>query len=165
MARRLRFGHQLSGRTEGDPVAAAVRAEELGFDVVLTADHVGNGLAPMPTLAAIATAEPERDGKTFKLPFEVKIPPALTLLPSAEGLSGGYTVYVAVGTPQGAISTVFRQPQPVRIAAAAEKSFRKEPLMFGATLNVRPGENIISIGVVDQVSGELAFTRTTVVAK
>jgi probable F420-dependent oxidoreductase len=54
--RPLRIGHQLSGRTDGDPVAAAVRAEELGFDVVLAADHVGPGRSPMPTLGAIATA-------------------------------------------------------------------------------------------------------------
>lgn len=56
MSRRLRLGHQLSARIEGDPVAAAVRAEELGFDIVLAADHVGPGWAPMPTLSAIASA-------------------------------------------------------------------------------------------------------------
>lgn len=36
-------------------MAAAVRAEELGFDIVLAADHVGPGWAPMPTLSAIAS--------------------------------------------------------------------------------------------------------------
>ncbi len=55
MTRQLRIGHQLSARIEGDPVAAAVRAEELGFDIVLAADHVGLGWSPMPTLAAIAS--------------------------------------------------------------------------------------------------------------
>ncbi len=55
MTRRLRIGHQLSARIEGDPVAAAVRAEELGFDIVLAADHVGLGWSPMPTLAAVAS--------------------------------------------------------------------------------------------------------------
>ena len=54
MHRRLRLGHQLSARIEGDPVAAAMRAEELGFDIVLAADHVGPGWAPLPTLSAIA---------------------------------------------------------------------------------------------------------------
>lgn len=56
MTRPLRIGHQLSGQTEGDAVAAARRAEELGFDIVLASDHVGQGLSPMPTLAAIASA-------------------------------------------------------------------------------------------------------------
>ncbi len=54
MTRPVRIGHQLSAPRDGDPVAAAVRAEELGFDVVLAADHVGPERAPMPTLAAIA---------------------------------------------------------------------------------------------------------------
>jgi len=52
--RTLRVGHQLSARLEGDPVAAAVRAEQLGFDIVLAADHVGPGWSPMPTLSAIS---------------------------------------------------------------------------------------------------------------
>jgi len=56
VTRPFRIGHQLSGQTEGDTVAAAIRAEELGFDIVLAADHVGQGLSPMPTLAAIASA-------------------------------------------------------------------------------------------------------------
>ena len=56
MTRPLRLGHQLSGRVEGSRVDAARRAEEFGFDIVLTADHVGSGLSPLPTLAAIAGA-------------------------------------------------------------------------------------------------------------
>ena len=54
MSRRLRLGHQLAASTGSDPVAAALRAEQLGFDVVLAADHVGPGWAPMPMLAAVA---------------------------------------------------------------------------------------------------------------
>jgi probable F420-dependent oxidoreductase len=56
MTRPLRIGHQLSARMDGDPIAAAVRAEALGFDIVLAADHVGPGWAPMPMLSAIASA-------------------------------------------------------------------------------------------------------------
>jgi len=56
MIRALRLGHQLAARIEDDPVAAAVRAEALGFDIVLAADHVGPGWAPMPTLSALAAA-------------------------------------------------------------------------------------------------------------
>ena len=55
MTRPLRIGHQLSARIEGDPVAGALRAEVMGFDIVLVADHVGPGWAPMSTLAAIAS--------------------------------------------------------------------------------------------------------------
>ncbi len=56
MTRPLRIGHQLSGRGDESPIDVARRAEELGFDIVLAADHVGPETAPMPMLAAIAAA-------------------------------------------------------------------------------------------------------------
>jgi len=56
MTPRFRFGLQLGGDQLADPVPAAQRAEALGFDVVSVSDHVGPGRAPLPTLAAIATA-------------------------------------------------------------------------------------------------------------
>ncbi|MGB7880609.1 MAG: LLM class flavin-dependent oxidoreductase, partial [Ilumatobacteraceae bacterium] len=56
MTRPLRIGHQLSGRVDESPIDVARRAEELGFDIVLAADHVGMETAPMPVLAAIAAA-------------------------------------------------------------------------------------------------------------
>ncbi len=56
MTRPLRIGHQLSGRVDESPVDVARRAEQLGFDIVLAADHVGTETAPMPALAAIAAA-------------------------------------------------------------------------------------------------------------
>lgn len=74
-------------------------------------------------------------------------------------------MYVAVGSPQGALSTVFRQPQKIEIAAAEEAAFRKEPLTFGGTLTLCPGENILSIGVVDHYAGTMTFGRTTITAR
>jgi probable F420-dependent oxidoreductase len=56
MTRPLRIGYQLAARRKGDPVSSAIRAEALGFDIVLAADHVGPGWSPMPTLAAVAAA-------------------------------------------------------------------------------------------------------------
>lgn len=138
-------------------------------DEIMSDRTVANIYAPVPATKAwkpvVVAGKPERSGKNFTVPFEVTIPPSLTLLPTETELAGGYTLYVAVGTPQGALSTVFRQPQSIAIPIGQEKAFRNEPLTFGATLTVRPGENILSIGVVDQVSGEQAFARTSVVAK
>jgi len=54
MSRPFRFGFQITGEHQADPVGAAQRAEELGFDVVTISDHVGPGPSPLPTLAAIA---------------------------------------------------------------------------------------------------------------
>ena len=74
MSRPFRFGFQLSGEHEADPIAAARRAEELGFDVVLVSDHIGPGLAPMTTLAAIATATDRIRLGTFVLNNDMRNP-------------------------------------------------------------------------------------------
>lgn len=53
-ATTVRFGYQLADAH--DPVAAARQAEDIGFDVVAVADHVGPGPSPLITLSAIAEA-------------------------------------------------------------------------------------------------------------
>ena len=90
MTRLLRLGHQLSARIEGDPVSAAVRAEELGFDIVLAADHVGPGWAPMPTLSAIAATTTRIRLGTLVLNNDMRNPVQLAWEASTiDRLSGG----------------------------------------------------------------------------
>ena len=90
MTRQLRLGHQLSARIEGDPVAAAVRAEELGFDIVSSADHVGPGWAPMPTLSAVAAATTRIRLGTLVLNNDMRNPVQLAWEASTiDRLSGG----------------------------------------------------------------------------
>jgi len=73
--RPIRFGFQLSGEHLDDPVAAARRAEELGFDVVTTSDHVGQPhVSPMLTLAAIAAATSRIRLGTFVLNNDMRNP-------------------------------------------------------------------------------------------
>ena len=90
MSRRLRLGHQLTALIEGDPVAAAVRAEELGFDIVLAADHVGLGWAPMPTLSAIASVTERIRLGTLVLNNDMRNPvPLAWEVSTIDRLSGG----------------------------------------------------------------------------
>ena len=117
-----------------------------------------------PIHLRIGTPKPEGKGK-YSLPIEITAPPTLTLLPQENRLVGGFTVYVAVGNTQAALSTTFRQPNGISITAAEEAGFRQTPLVFTATLTVREGENLISAGVVDQLSNVTGFARSTVVAK
>ncbi|MEM9516073.1 MAG: TIGR03621 family F420-dependent LLM class oxidoreductase [Actinomycetota bacterium] len=56
MVRDFRFGLAISNGFSDDPVKAAREAEASGFDVVVIGDHIGPEFAPMPTLAAIASA-------------------------------------------------------------------------------------------------------------
>lgn len=56
MPRGFRFGLAISSGFADKPVNAALEAEASGFDVAVIGDHIGPELAPMPTLAAIASA-------------------------------------------------------------------------------------------------------------
>ena len=80
MARPFRFGWQITGAHESTldqplrPIDAARRAESLGFDVVLSSDHVGPGDAPLPQLAAIAAATSTVHVGTFVLNADMRNP-------------------------------------------------------------------------------------------
>ena len=92
-------------------------------------------------------------------------PRSLTFIPQDNGeLVGVFKVFVAVGTPQGALSTTFRQPNEVRIKSSELKGFRETQLAFTATLTVREGENLISVGMLDHLGQQAGFARATVVA-
>lgn len=109
----------------------------------------------------VTTGPPERDGKYFKVPMEISLAPTLTLLPAGSDISGGYTVYIIMGN-NGAVSKVMKTVQDVRMPAAAEADARKQPFTFTGTLMVRPGENVLSVAVVDRVSNAVGYARTAV---
>ena len=91
MTTPFRFGLQLRAAPADDVVGAARRAEAAGFDVVLLADHVGpDGLSPLPTLAAVATATSSIRLGTFVLNAEMRNPVQLAWdAATLDRLSGG----------------------------------------------------------------------------
>ena len=91
MTRPIRFGFQISGDHAGDPIAAARRAEELGFDVVTVSDHVGPPrVSPMTTLAAIASSTDRIRLGTFVLNNDMRNPVQLAWeAVTLDRLSGG----------------------------------------------------------------------------
>jgi len=114
----------------------------------------------------VRTGKPQADGKNFKVPVEVTIPSTITLLPQGGNtLAGGFTVYIAVGNESGALSDVARRPQPVTVEKSGEAELRREPFRFTLNLTVRPGENWLSIGVVDQVASTTGLGRATIMAR
>jgi probable F420-dependent oxidoreductase len=87
----FRFGLQVHGAPGDDVAGTGRRAEAAGFDVVLLADHVEpGGLAPMPTLAAIAQATSTIRLGTFVLNAEMRNPVQLAWeATTIDHLSGG----------------------------------------------------------------------------
>jgi hypothetical protein len=99
------------------------------------------------------------------VPIEVLMAPILTLLPQGNDVAGGYEVYISVGNESGALSDMFHHAQGVRMAKGEEAAFRVKPIVFTASLTVRGGENLLSLGVMDRVTNEAGFARTEIVAK
>lgn len=115
---------------------------------------------------AVRAGRPQRAGRgTFTVPIEVLMAPTLTLLPQGNEVAGGYGVYISVGNESGALSDMFRHVQGVRMAKGDEGAFRAEPIVFTASLTVRGGENLLSVGVIDQMTNVAGFARAVVVAK
>jgi VWFA-related protein len=111
----------------------------------------------------LRTGKPERVKKgTYSVPIEIIAPPSVTLLPRDGKLAGGFVVYLVVGNAQGAVSAPFRQANGIEITPAEEAGFRRTPLTFSANLTIRQGENLISVGLVDEASGTMGFARTSV---
>jgi VWFA-related protein len=113
----------------------------------------------------VAAGTPLRDGSQFKVPIQISMSPTLTLLPKDDQLVGAFTVFIAVGNESGGRSTVTRVPRSLTIPPAAEKDLRAKPMTFGAMIMMSPGENTLSVGILDQISNSTGFSRATVVAR
>jgi VWFA-related protein len=114
----------------------------------------------------LTTGEGVRESRKIKLPITVSIPASsLTMLPDAKDMIGGFDVYVAVGDSLGAISSVTKKGQLVRVPAVAEAGLRKQPLVFTAQLLVRKGEHLLSVAVVDRLSGATGYARQSITAR
>jgi probable F420-dependent oxidoreductase len=102
----------------------AQRAEELGFDVVLLSDHVGPGVSPLVTLAAMAHATTRIRLGTYVLNNDMRNPVQLAWeAVTLDRLSGGrFELGIGAGhTPQEYGHVGLQQDRPqVRKARLAE---------------------------------------------
>ncbi len=75
MTRRFRFGVQVvSAASKAAWVAEARAAEELGYDVIVLPDHIGDQFAPLPALVSIADATERIRVGTFVLDNDFRNP-------------------------------------------------------------------------------------------
>jgi VWFA-related protein len=114
---------------------------------------------------AVRTGRPKQDGRAFLVPIEVAMPSTITLLPQEQNLVGAFTLYFVVGTGDGRSSEVMRRPRELRIPATAEPMVRAKPMTFTTAIRVSPGESLLSVAVIDQISGTTGFARTKILAR
>jgi len=136
--------------------------DEMNDRVVANVMHHGTA-GEWPVRLSAQT--PEKNGDLFKLPVTIEMDPKLTLLPQDNKMVGGFVLYIVVGTKDGARSKVTKTARKIEVPPAAEADFRGKPMKYTLVLSVRPGENIVSVGVVDQISNANGFGRVDVVAQ
>lgn len=140
MARAFRFGVALGYELAGDPAAEAIRAESLGYHVVVLGDHIGPELSPMVALAAAAQqTEPIRLA-TLVINADLRSPTQLAWdAVTLDHLSGGrFELGVGAGhTPReyGAVG-VPRRPAKVRKQRLMELVEIVRRLVDGETVEV-----------------------------
>jgi VWFA-related protein len=105
---------------------------------------------------------PEKQGSQYRVPFELSIAPTITLLPQDADLAGGFTVYIVVGNG-GKTSQVIKSPHPVKIPSEVEDQFRTLPMTYKATVMMTSGENILSVGILDQTSNSTGYARAKII--
>jgi probable F420-dependent oxidoreductase len=133
--RRFRFGLQIDAGAGSDVVGVARRAEAAGFDVLLAADHVGPGLAPLPVLGAAAAATERLRVGTLVLNNDLRNPVQVAWdVASLDHLSGG-RVELGLGAghtaQEYAACGVPFDSAPVRKARLAEATVALRALLDG----------------------------------
>ena len=116
---------------------------------------------------SIRTGQPEKVAKgNFIVPIIVVIPSTVTLLPDQnDTVMGNVTLYLCVGNGTGATSTVLRRLEPIKIPKDRETLAREKPMLFKTAIRIGGGENTLSVGIIDQLSGTTGFARAKIVAQ
>lgn len=154
MARPFRFGFQVRSEDEADPAAAARRAEELGFDTFLAADHVGTGRSPLPLLSAAAQATNTIRLGTFVLNSDMRNPVQLAWeATTIDHLSQGrFELGLGAGhTPQEYGATGIEMHAPAgRKAALMERVEIVRRLLDGDTVTYQGEHHTVVDAAIDR---------------
>ncbi len=126
-------------------------AEQKVADAVLSGVHFPKTLNPLQASLRIGT--PKKSGKMWLVPLDFKVPyEKLTLVPQG-GRARGAVLFTAVAaTPDGRISPVTTERAPLDIPEADLASLAGKHFTYSATLKVRPGPQVFSTALTDEIS-------------
>jgi hypothetical protein len=110
---------------------------------------------------SVKPGAPQKEGTEYRVPFEVTMAPTITLAPEGDNLVGNFTVFVVVGNGENT-SKVIRNAHAVKVPVDAEDDFREKKITYKATITMNPGDNVLSVAVVDQASKMAGFARAKV---
>ena len=111
---------------------------------------------------SVKPGTPEKQGSEYRVPFEVTMAPTITLAPDDTNLIGNFAVFVVVGNGEST-SKVIKNVHAVKVPVDAEDDFREKKITYKATITMTPGQNVLSVAVVDQANNNAGFARAKVV--
>jgi VWFA-related protein len=122
------------------------------------------GAVKNPLGITVSTGRPiPSEHGNYLVPVEVKVPlERLTFLPRDNVQVGRVRVAVVAADRDGDTSPPGQQVAPIEIPLAEFAAARRQSWTYSAQLLMRPGLNRVAIGVRDEISGEHAYTRTTI---
>jgi VWFA-related protein len=110
-----------------------------------------------PLDARIDVGRLKKSGKsTYVVPLSVRIPHArLTLVPDGNRLRGGFLFAGAVRAPDDRYTDVIQK----RVAVDVPASDAAGTFLFETTFEIRPGRQVFSIALVDEISRTTSFLQ------
>jgi len=100
----------------------------------------------------------------WTVPFKLSFPLAnIALLPEGSDYVGRVTLFVAARDTKGKQSDLVRQEHEVRVAAADYEEAQRSRFAIKASLLMEAGSFKVSVGLLDQMTRQAAFTTSSVV--
>ena len=132
--------------------------EEKIADTVLSQVHIPRTLNPLR--ASLHVGVPKKSGKMYLVELEFSVPfDRLTLVPQGGRAKGALVFTACAATPDGRISPVTTERAEIDVPEKALAGLAGKAFTYTATLKVRPGPQILSTGLTDEVSRLTSYVQ------
>ena len=132
--------------------------EEKVADGVLSSVHIPRTINPLRASLNIGAAK--KSGKTWLVPLEFKVPfDKLTLVPQGGRAKGALLFTAVAATPDGRISPVVTERALIDVPEGDLAKLSGKAFTYSATLKVRPGPQVFSVGLTDEISRLTSYVQ------
>lgn len=127
-------------------------------DAVLSGVHFPKTFNPLRATLRVGT--PSKSGKLWLVPLEFKIPfDRITLVPQSGRARGRILFTSAAATSDGRVSNVSSERIPVDVPEKDLATLAGKSFAYTATLKVRPGPQILSLALTDEISRLTSYVQ------
>lgn len=139
--------------------------EEMNDRVIANIYH-SSVKSDFPVTITAGPPQKLESGNDYKVQLTVTMPSDLTFIPQDGALRGEFAVFFATANPDGGMSQVSKMTQPMKFPGNAAKAIKDlKQFTYSAWLVVRPGEQVVSVGVTDTLAGTSGFARMNLTAR